>query len=107
MLLHSLLKQLDPQLSLTGIPNPEVTGVREDSRHVQPGDLFAARVGPKADGQQFVADAIAKGAAAVIASGASNKGAVPVIGVADPGGAASILANAFHGNPGQQVKVLP
>jgi UDP-N-acetylmuramoyl-L-alanyl-D-glutamate--2,6-diaminopimelate ligase len=106
MLLHSLLKQFDPQISLSGIPNPEIKGVREDSRLVQAGDLFVARSGTKADGQQFIKDAIARGAAAVVAAGTSSKGAVPTIGVAHPGAAASILANALHGDPGQQVKVL-
>jgi UDP-N-acetylmuramoyl-L-alanyl-D-glutamate--2,6-diaminopimelate ligase len=106
MLLHGLLKQLDPQISLSGIANPEIKGVREDSRLVCAGDLFVARAGTNADGQQFIKDAIARGAAAIVAAGASSKGAVPTIGVAHPGAAASILANAFHGNPGQQLKVL-
>ena len=52
MQLHALLRQFDPQLPLTGIPNVEINGVREDSRLVQPGDLFIARAGTKADGHQ-------------------------------------------------------
>src|SRR5688572_25455554 len=106
MLLHSLLQQLDPKLSLTGIPNPEIQGVREDSRNVRPGDLFVARVGTKTDGQEFVQDAILRGAAAVVCRGKWVRGPVPIIPVADPGSATSILANAFHGDPGRQVKVL-
>ena len=38
MLLHTLLRQFNPQISLSGVPNVEVTGVREDSRLVRPGD---------------------------------------------------------------------
>lgn len=42
------------------------TGVSIDSRTVQPGDLFVALRGPNFDGTAFVADALAKGAAAAI-----------------------------------------
>ena len=41
-------------------------GLTADSRRCEPGWLFAALPGAKADGAQFVADAIAKGAAAVL-----------------------------------------
>lgn len=37
-----------------------------DSRRVEPGDLFAALPGERADGHDFVADALAKGAAAAL-----------------------------------------
>ncbi len=43
-----------------------VSGVSIDSRHVAPGDLFIALAGPKFDGHDFVADALAKGAAAAV-----------------------------------------
>jgi len=43
-----------------------VTGVHQDSRRVGPGDLFVARAGEKSDGEAFIADAIRKGAAAVL-----------------------------------------
>jgi len=43
------------------------TGVAIDSRHIQPGDLFVALRGESADGHRFIADALAKGAAAVVA----------------------------------------
>jgi UDP-N-acetylmuramoyl-L-alanyl-D-glutamate--2,6-diaminopimelate ligase len=106
MLLHSLLRQFAPQLPLSNIPNPEIPGVREDSRLVQRGDLFVARAGTKADGQKFIHDAIARGAAAVVCADKVDGATVPVINVKDPGAAASKLANLLHGNPGQMVKVL-
>ena len=43
-----------------------VTGVSIDSRTVQKGDLFIALKGPSFDGHAFVADALAKGAAAAM-----------------------------------------
>ena len=45
----------------------DITGVTADSRKVKKGDLFVAVPGTKADGSQFVAQALAAGAAAAIA----------------------------------------
>jgi UDP-N-acetylmuramoyl-L-alanyl-D-glutamate--2,6-diaminopimelate ligase len=47
--------------------DPEIAGLTADSRAVKPGDLFAALPGGKADGRGFIADAIARGAVAVLA----------------------------------------
>ena len=45
----------------------EIGGLTADSRRVRPGDLFAALPGARADGRAFIADAVARGAAAVLA----------------------------------------
>lgn len=42
------------------------TGVADDSRQVRPGDLFVAYPGDLADGRNYIADAIARGACAVL-----------------------------------------
>ncbi len=44
-----------------------LTGIASDSRKVKPGDLFVAVPGTKADGLSFVPQAVANGAAAVMA----------------------------------------
>jgi len=46
---------------------PDVTGMTADSRAVRPGMLYAALPGARADGRSFIADAVARGAAAVLA----------------------------------------
>jgi UDP-N-acetylmuramoyl-L-alanyl-D-glutamate--2,6-diaminopimelate ligase len=46
--------------------DPEVTGLTADSRAVKAGWLFAALSGSRTDGRRFVADAVAKGAVAVL-----------------------------------------
>ncbi len=45
----------------------EVRGITADSRAVRPGFLFAALPGLKMDGRRFIADAVARGAVAVLA----------------------------------------
>ena len=60
----------------------DATGIASDSRKVKPGDLFVALSGTKADGSAFIADAVARGAAAVVvAEGTAVEDSVPVIPV--------------------------
>ena len=57
-------------LSADAPPDPfpgPITGITADSRAVRPGYLFAALPGAKADGRRFIADAVARGAVAVLA----------------------------------------
>jgi len=44
----------------------EIAGVTADSRQVVPGDLFAALPGVRADGRAFIADAVERGAVAIL-----------------------------------------
>ena len=52
-----------------GARNVEVLGLTADSREVRPGYLFAALRGSHADGADYVADALDRGAVAVLAAG--------------------------------------
>lgn len=45
----------------------DIAGVTADSRQVAPGDLFAAIPGRRIDGRRFIAEAVARGAIAVLA----------------------------------------
>ncbi|MDX1580824.1 MAG: UDP-N-acetylmuramoyl-L-alanyl-D-glutamate--2,6-diaminopimelate ligase, partial [Alphaproteobacteria bacterium] len=51
----------------TALPPIEITGLSADSRQIEPGFLFAALPGTKADGSRFIDAAIEKGAAAILA----------------------------------------
>jgi UDP-N-acetylmuramoyl-L-alanyl-D-glutamate--2,6-diaminopimelate ligase len=51
----------------TGEGDPEVIAVSADSRQVTPGTLFVAVRGENFDGHQFIRDAIARGAVAIVA----------------------------------------
>src|SRR5207248_682224 len=46
-----------------------VAEVRDDSRRIERGDLFVAIPGTAADGRRFIADAAARGAAALVVEG--------------------------------------
>jgi len=50
-------------LAALGVP---VNRLVSDSRRVRPGDVFAAYPGERSDGRSFIADALARGAAAVL-----------------------------------------
>ncbi len=57
-----------PGLRLPGpLPALDVRAVTADSRAVRPGSLFVAIPGSRADGCAYIADAVARGAAAVLA----------------------------------------
>ncbi|OAP38384.1 UDP-N-acetylmuramoyl-L-alanyl-D-glutamate--2,6-diaminopimelate ligase [Sinorhizobium glycinis] len=50
----------------------DISGITADSRQVKPGDLFVAVAGTKANGSAYIADALSRGAAAVIAAKGSG-----------------------------------
>lgn len=76
----------------------EVTGLTADSRAVQPGSLFFAIAGTKMNGADYAADAVARGASAVVAApDASIAVAVPVLRVAEPRRFLSLAAARFFG----------
>ncbi len=79
----------------------DVKGVSADSRAVQAGSIFVALAGTKADGAAFALDAAARGAAAIVAGPDAALGdvSVPVLRVADPRRALSLIAARFY--PGQ------
>ena len=52
----------------------EITGLASDSRDVRPGYLFAALPGTRASGVDFIADAVARGAVAVLAPEGTEPG---------------------------------
>ena len=80
----------------------DIAGIASDSRKVKPGDLFVALFGTKADGSAFIADAVSRGAAAVVvASGAKAEASVPVIPVAEPRRFLALAAARFYGRQPQ------
>jgi UDP-N-acetylmuramoyl-L-alanyl-D-glutamate--2,6-diaminopimelate ligase len=87
--------------------DPEITGVTEDSRRVRPGMLFVAVPGTQLDGHAYIADAIARGALAVVAerTGAIPPG-VPVVRVPSSRDALAAVAARFYGTLGSRLSVI-
>ncbi len=77
----------------------ELTGLTADSRKVRPGALFAALPGGTLDGRAFIADAVARGAVAILAPEGTTLGdtTVRLITDADPRRRFALMAAAFHG----------
>ncbi|HEV2364653.1 MAG TPA: UDP-N-acetylmuramoyl-L-alanyl-D-glutamate--2,6-diaminopimelate ligase [Caulobacteraceae bacterium] len=77
--------------------DPVIRGVTADSRKVQPGFLFAALPGTRADGARYISQALAGGAAAVLAGETIDGVAAPVVTVHDPRRVYALAAAAFYG----------
>ena len=65
MRLSDLLEE--SEMNFQARPDLDIAGLTEDSRKVQPGFLFAALSGSKADGRAYIADAVKRGASAILA----------------------------------------
>lgn len=83
-----------------------ITSLTNDSRDVAPGALFTAVRGQKSDGHQYIADAVARGAGAVVCEELPGAlPACPVIQVADSRRALSTLADRYYGSPSRRLRV--
>ncbi|HWZ85170.1 MAG TPA: UDP-N-acetylmuramoyl-L-alanyl-D-glutamate--2,6-diaminopimelate ligase [Thermoanaerobaculia bacterium] len=82
----------------------EVERVTNDSRRVVPGDLFVALRGAKSDGLAFAADAVRRGAVAVVSDRpAPPDAAVPWLVVAAPRRALALAAAHLNGDPAEKL----
>jgi UDP-N-acetylmuramoyl-L-alanyl-D-glutamate--2,6-diaminopimelate ligase len=107
--LDELARELPMRAEVVGDVAARVCGVRHDSRAVTPGDLFVARRGERFDGARFVADALARGAAAVMASPGTLDVAslpVPLVLVEEPAIALAYAASAVYGHPSFALDVV-
>ncbi len=90
-------------------PDSEVVALSQDSRTIAAGSLFVAVRGFHSDGHQFIQQALAQGAVAVIAEeqrDAMGTGAAPVITVPDSRAALARLATVFYGRPSERLKLI-
>jgi UDP-N-acetylmuramyl-tripeptide synthetase len=97
---------LQAPLSETARPSdPEISAICYRSQAVTPGGLFVAIAGTRADGHAYIADAVARGAAAVVAERPAAV-PVPVALVADSRRALADLAARFHGYPAERLVIV-
>jgi len=86
----------DPRLaSEPALLERDIAGITSDSRKVAPGFVFAALPGSKADGRSFIADALARGAAAVLAD-EKTPGPGPFVRDRNPRRRLALMAARFY-----------
>jgi UDP-N-acetylmuramoyl-L-alanyl-D-glutamate--2,6-diaminopimelate ligase len=92
------------------LPNVQVTGVTLRGQNAQPGDLFAALPGASSHGGRYAADAVAKGAVAVLTDPAGLDAMgdidVPVLIHPDPRSVLGELAATVYGHPSERLRVI-
>lgn len=105
--LDQLLQGLTDTASLGGLA---VSGLTLNSRDARPGVAFVALRGTRHHGIAFAADAVARGAVAVIAESPAPADAptldVPVLWVDDLAARVGELAARFHGDPSRHLQVI-
>ena len=98
----SILEQLERQ----GVAAKRLTA---DSRRVQPGDVFVAFPGKQVDGRDFIAQAMANGAAAVIAEAGGDAvakvgaGDAPIVEVKGLAALSGEIAHLVYGRPSEHL----
>jgi len=107
--LESLVQGLDARMYDNEIAT-SVLDVVQHSDRVTEGALFIARSGVRRDGAAFIDDAINKGATAIVctpgvASTLQHKKVV-IIETCDPCKVGAIIAERFHDNPSQKLKLI-
>lgn len=89
------------------IPPITVRGIAIHSDEVQPGDLFVAIPGTNRDGHDFIPQALARGAVAILSNGRDLESLpVPQIKSPNPRQALSKVAAAFYRYPSRDLMVI-
>jgi UDP-N-acetylmuramoyl-L-alanyl-D-glutamate--2,6-diaminopimelate ligase len=105
MKLRDLLRDV-PVRATDGDLDVEISSVTADSRLVTPGALFVAIPGLQTDGAKFIDQAIAKGAAAIVADRSTNHEARSTVQVDDPRAALALLAANFYDRPAGKLSLV-
>ena len=106
MKLRDVLKE-SGILSSDASGTEEILGIAYSSKEVRPGSLFAALKGEKNDGINFVLEAEAKGAAAVLSEWPKPSNVrIPWIQAADARETMALAAANLYGHPSMKLKVI-
>lgn len=102
MQLSKLLPESEP-----GGLELDIVDVTPDSRRVAPGSLFVAVRGTRDDGHAYVADAVSRGAAAVVVERPAPEAlGVPAIQVPSTRETLARAAARLHGEPGRELTLI-
>ncbi len=106
MELRALLTEVDAP-SVVGDAGREIRGLAYDSREVHPGFLFAALRGASHDGHAFIAEAVTRGAAAVLVErDVPVPSGTTVVRVASSRRALAQISAAFFGDPSGRLRLI-
>ncbi|WP_257263064.1 UDP-N-acetylmuramoyl-L-alanyl-D-glutamate--2,6-diaminopimelate ligase [Endozoicomonas sp. ONNA2] len=101
------------ELQLPGVAvDKKLSHLTLDSRRITGGELFIAIPGIQSDGRHYIADALEKGAAAVLVDDSEGfdlsaaKGCESVFFVPDLSGKVGSLANRFYRQPSEQLSII-
>ena len=89
--------------------DPEVSGVRHDSRTVEAGDLFVTWKGDRHDGADYAGDAIERGAGAVLADRERPAGvaeSIPWLVAPEPRRLLAPLAGSIYRHPDRELDLV-
>lgn len=107
------LQQLVAGLAPSSATEPlEITGLALHTHHIQPGEAFIAYKGQQVDGRNFIKEAIAKGAKAVLCeaedlpSFSLPSSEVPIIPVHNLALQLDKLAKRFYGEPSSEMEII-
>ena len=93
-----------------GSEHVQVSGVQLDSRKISPGDLFLAIAGEVHDGRQFIEQAVANGAVAVVAdaplAGFVDELPVPLLEIPELNLEVGNIASRFYGDPSARMHMV-
>lgn len=100
------LRRLLPAAEFLGADDIHVSGCSCDSRRIEPGHLFAALAGGRHDGRDFVAQAAARGCAAVLVERPVPEVALPSCIVPNARDGYGRICQALAGEPSHDLKVV-
>ncbi len=100
------LRRLLPEAEIVGAADAAITGCTCDSRQIREGELFAAIAGNRCDGHDYLAEAVARGCAAVLTQRRDLELPVPRCIVPNARAAYGRLCQLLAGNPTRQLKLI-
>lgn len=107
MKFSEMLMALSDRATLLSPTNQEITGITSDSRLVRPGALFVSIPGARVDGHQFIGQAIASGAVAVVSERPVEvPPGIGAIQVPDARLALSAISDLFYGRPSRKLPLV-
>lgn len=102
--LSDLIKGIEVQ-AVSGDSDVVILGMAMDSRHVQPGDLYACVPGFKVDGHDFAVSAISSGAVALLVERFLPL-EIPQVKVSNVREVMGLLAANIYGQPSKQLELV-